>query len=40
VVEDCKVWLDENNCFVGEHQCVQGEWGPCVEAGSFDEEEA
>ncbi len=33
---ECKVQLDANNCFVGEHECVEGEWGPCVEPESLD----
>lgn len=35
-IQECKVWIDENNCFVGEQQCVEGEWGPCVEPETLD----
>jgi len=31
-VQDCKVEIDANNCFVGVQQCDEdGTWGPCVE---------
>ncbi len=32
----CKVQIDETNCFVGEQECIEGEWGPCVDAGDLD----
>lgn len=28
-VKDCKVWVDERNCFVGEQTCTDGVWGDC-----------
>jgi hypothetical protein len=28
-VRECKVQIDENNCFVGEQVCEMEEWGPC-----------
>jgi hypothetical protein len=37
VVEECKVQIDANNCFVGEHQCQDGMWGDCVDKGTFGE---
>jgi hypothetical protein len=36
VVEECKVQIDENNCFVGEKQCQDGAWSECLETGSFE----
>ena len=35
-IQECKVWIDANNCFVGEQQCQDGEWGPCVDPESLD----
>lgn len=35
-IQSCKVQIDENNCFVGEQQCAQGEWGPCVDPEKLD----
>lgn len=31
-VRDCKVQLDDFNCFAGEQTCVAGKWGKCKEA--------
>ncbi len=28
-VRECKVELNENNCFIGEQHCDNGFWGPC-----------
>jgi hypothetical protein len=28
-VRECKVQIDENNCFVGEQACLRGSWTPC-----------
>jgi hypothetical protein len=36
VIEECKVQIDENNCFVGEKQCQDGMWSECLDAGSFE----
>ncbi len=35
-IRECKVQIDANNCFVGEQQCQDGEWGPCVDPEKLD----
>lgn len=30
-VRQCKVEINENNCFIGEQRCDNGFWGPCDE---------
>lgn len=35
-IQSCKVQIDETNCFVGEQQCQNGEWGPCVDPEKLD----
>lgn len=29
--QGCQIDIDDHNCFVGESECVGGEWGPCEE---------
>ncbi len=29
-VRDCKVWVDERNCFVGVQVCENAQWGDCL----------
>lgn len=35
-IRDCKVQINENNCFVGEQVCDLGFWGDCLEPGDVD----
>jgi hypothetical protein len=35
-IRDCKVQIDENNCFVGEQMCIDNEWSDCLDVGTFD----
>ncbi len=35
-IQTCKVQIDANNCFVGEQQCQDGTWGPCVDPDTLD----
>ncbi len=36
-VRECKVQIDENNCFIGDQQCWNETWGDCLDAGTFDD---
>lgn len=35
-VRDCRVQIDEHNCFVGQQFCIEGAWSHCDEADAFD----
>ncbi len=36
LIRDCKIYIDENNCFVGEQKCIDDEWSDCLDVGYFD----
>lgn len=35
-IRDCKVQINENNCFVGEQICELGFWSDCLEPSDID----
>src|SRR5688572_26700314 len=38
-IDECKVQIDDINCFVGEKKCDEetSRWGDCLEKGTFSE---